>query len=65
MEINELSEELQKIYNLLEITYQSTNSIAKKVGLNWYRVENGLKELVKLGLAEMFEMPKIRCWKRK
>ena len=60
-----LSEELQKIYDLLDSSFQSTNTIAKKARLNWYRVDNSLRELVRLNLAETLELPKLKCWRRK
>jgi len=55
---------LQKIYNLLNEMYQSTNELRMKSGINWYRVERILNELASQKKAEKLELNKRTCWRK-
>lgn len=60
-----MEELLTKILDVLDESYQSTNQIALKVKINWYRVEHSLEILLEKGLVEKLELLRRVCWRKK
>lgn len=54
-----------KILDTLSNKWKSTNKIKEESGVNWYRVDRELHELLSNGKVEMQDMPDTTYWRIK
>lgn len=54
---------VEKVLDVLDSEWKSTNTVRNKSGVNWYRTEDILKKLVKEGRVEKDMKPDTTYWR--
>jgi hypothetical protein len=53
----------QKVLQVLSDEWKSTNSVAKEAGINWYRTERILYNLLNRKIVELDTKPDTKYWR--